>query len=409
LTHKVAVLPFTNLSGHAEDQFIVEGFCEQLSSDLALFREISMISYFSTAKYRLEHSDIRLVGKELNASMLVTGSIYHDKKHLRVSVQLVSTETGIQLWAKTYQRDVGSSYIYDVIDSVIKQIISKLTGYTGVIIKSIATATQFEALKHRDFLDPISYYYYYQLRYTEDIFQLTRQQLEKTTRKNPELALPWAMLAQLYVDGCAFGYLSVQNPLHEGMRCAQRSLQLDPECQQGYMSLAWACIHLHDKQAALAAINNGLSLNPSVSNFAGAASFMLALLGEYEESIRYYEQSKQLEGGSPWWVNVGPILIHFYHGDYCSALQVANQVNIPGVFWNRFFKIAALGHLASSTNEAAELANQFQAEFAGQAEIGCVVLKKLLADQEIYNRIEAGLVKAGISIHNIHVIGQKAS
>src|SRR5688572_26073611 len=145
MIHKVAVLPFSNLSIQPDAQFLVERFCEQLSSDLAAFREISMISYFSTAKYRVQHSDIREVGKELNASFVVTGSIYHDKKRLRLSIQLVSTESGLQLWTKTFERELTGTYSYDVIDGIVKQITSKLAGYTGIIIKSIAALTQADA------------------------------------------------------------------------------------------------------------------------------------------------------------------------------------------------------------------------------------------------------------------------
>jgi adenylate cyclase len=407
VSHQVAVLPFKNLSAHSEDHFIVEGFCEQLSSDLALFPEISVLSYFSTSKYRLEHSDIRIAGKELNASHLITGSIYHDKKHLRVSVQLVSVETGIQLWSKTYEHSLENKYLYDVIDIIVKRITAKLTGYTGIILKSIASATQFESLKYSDTLDPVSCYYHYQLRYTEDVFQITRQQLNRTIKKTPDGALPWALLAQLYVDGFTLGYATVNNPLHEAVNCAQKSLQLDPDCQQAYLSLAWAMIHLSDKQTAVEYINRGLSINSNSSFFLGSASFMYALLGEYEQCIEYFEQSKKLNGGFAWWMYVGPLLMHFSKHEFDLALQYANQINIPGVFWNQFFRIAALGQL-DCLDEAADLAEQFQNEFPGQVDFGCLVLKKLLSDEKAYHQIKSGLIKAGLSIHPIHLISHKA-
>jgi TolB-like protein len=83
---------------------MVDGFCEQLSSDLAQFPEIAVIAYFSTSKFREERPDIRNVGKELSTSHLITGSIYREKKHLRISIQLVNAITGTQLWTQTYER-----------------------------------------------------------------------------------------------------------------------------------------------------------------------------------------------------------------------------------------------------------------------------------------------------------------
>jgi adenylate cyclase len=406
--HKVAVLPFSNLSVQPEAHFVVERFCEQLSSDLAAFREISMVSYFSTSKYRVHDVDVRQVGKELNASFLVTGSIYHDKKRLRVSVQLVSTESGLQLWTKTFERELTGTYIYDVIDGIVKQVTCKLAGYTGIILKNIAALLNSDAVKERDVLDPLSFYYYYLLHYTEDAFQLTRQQLEKTIKKNPESALAWAILAQLYTDGCILGYISVQNPLHEALRCAQKSLQLDPECQHGYMSLAWALLHLQDDQGALESINYGLSLDSGSAFYLGFASLMFALVGNYDLCMEYFEKSKELNGGCPWWIHVGPILMHFYQGNYAAALQCASHINIPGVFWNQFFKVAALGHVGQP-EEAVRSGRQFQAEFPGHADIGCVVLKRILTHEVIYDRIRAGLMKSGIKIYDIHLLNHKAS
>src|SRR3954469_21807161 len=82
--------------GLPENDFMVDGFCEQLSADLARFPEIAVISYFSTAKFRQEKLDVRNAGKELNVSHFITGSIFRDKKHLRVSLQLVNAGTGKQ-------------------------------------------------------------------------------------------------------------------------------------------------------------------------------------------------------------------------------------------------------------------------------------------------------------------------
>ena len=217
---------------------MIDGFCEQLSSDLAQFPEIAVIAYFSTSKFRAERPDIREAGRELNASHFITGSIYRDKKHLRISMQLINAITGEQLWTQTFERAITSTYLYEIFDDIIKQVAPKLTGYYGLINRNSSISTQLTPLAHPDIIDAVFWYYHYQIRYTEEIFQIARNRIENALQQNPNYALGWAVLAQLYIDGEALRYVTIDNPLQEAHKCIERALQLDNDCQHAYLSLS---------------------------------------------------------------------------------------------------------------------------------------------------------------------------
>ncbi|MEJ0081691.1 MAG: hypothetical protein WDM78_12275 [Puia sp.] len=186
--YRLAVLPFKNLTGISENDFMIDGFCEQLSSDLAQFPEIAVIAYFSTSKFRAERPDIREAGRELNASHFITGSIYRDKKHLRISMQLINAITGEQLWTQTFERAITSTYLYEIFDDIIKQVAPKLTGYYGLINRNSSISTQLTPLAHPDIIDAVFWYYHYQIRYTEEIFQIARNRIENALQQNPNYA-----------------------------------------------------------------------------------------------------------------------------------------------------------------------------------------------------------------------------
>ncbi len=395
--NRVAVLPFKNLSGLPENDFIVDGFCEQLSSDLAQFPEIAVIAYFSTSKFREEKTDIRNVGKELNTSHLITGSIYRDKKHLRISMQLVNAITGAQLWTQTYERAIKSDYLYEIFDDIIKQVVPRLTGYYGLISRSNTFSTQLDPLMDQDTIDAVFWYYHYQIRYTKETYQIARMRIEKALQQNPNYALAWAVLAQLYIDGDALCYVTVNDPLQEANKCVQKALQLDPDCQHAYLSLTWMFIFLRDKSNAVESLEHCISINPTSPFFLGGASFLFGLLGEYDKSMEYFKQSKNLNPYYPWWLNLAPIFTNFYTGKYKEALEYANRIHIPGVFWNDVFKIAALGQL-SHIKETSDLAEKFQIQFPGKAEAACVILEKILFDKLVYDRIREGIHKAGLPV-----------
>jgi adenylate cyclase len=397
LANRVAVLPFKNLSGSAENDFLVDGFCEQLSSDLAQFPEMEVIAYFSTSKFRDQRPDIRQVGTELNTSHLITGSLYRDEKRLRISMQLISAISGAQLWTQNYEHAVQSAHFYDIFDDIIKQVVPKLSGYYGIISRSSSFSTQLNPLVNQDSIDAVFWYYHYQIRYTEETFQIARERIERALQQNPDYALGWAVLAQLYIDGEALCYITVNNPLQEANKCIARALQLDNDCQHAYLSLTWMYIFLRDKNEAIKSIQKCISIHPRSPFFLAGACFLYGLLGEYEKSMQYFEETNILNPYYPWWVNLGPIFMQFYNQNDDAALEFASRINIPDVFWNDVFKISALGNLGR-TEEAQIAADQFQEQFPGKAQAACAILHVVLFHEPVYERFKEGLIKAGLSV-----------
>jgi TolB-like protein len=396
-SNRIAVLPFKNLSGLADNDFLVDGFCEQLSSDLAQFPEIEVIAYFSTSRFRDEKPDIRLVGAELGTSHLITGSLYRDKKRLRISMQLISASSGAQLWTESFEHAVQSSYLYDIFNDIIKQVVPKLSGYYGIINRTNSLSTQLNPQVHSDTIDAVFWYYHYQIRYTEETFQIARIRIENALQQNPDYALGWAMLAQLYIDGGALCYVTVEDPLTEANKCIKKALQLDKDCQHAWLSLTWMYIFLREKNNAVKSMQKCISINNRSSFFLAFACFLYGLQGEYELSMEYFEKTNILNPYYPWWVNIGPIMMNFYNCNYEEALEFANLINIPGVFWNHIFKISALGQL-QRIEEAREEVNRFQKQFPGKAVAASAILQVALFHESVYERIKEGLNKAGLPV-----------
>jgi TolB-like protein len=392
----VAVLPFKNLSGLPENEFMVDGFCEQLSADLARFPEISVISYFSSAKFRNEKIDIRNAGKELNVSHFITGGIYRDIKCIRVSLQLVDAGTGKQLWAQDYTHELDSNSLYEIFEDILNQIVPRLTGYYGLISRSVAISSQLDPITNQDIIDAVFWYYHYQIKYTEDIFNIAVERIEKALQENPNNALGWAILGQLYVGSVSLQYAAGPEPLRVAERCVAKALQLDPDCQHAYISLGYMYVYRREKIKTLEAIARGVAIQPRSAFFLGAASFLLAISGEYNKSLGYFEKANSLNPYYPWWVNAGQIIRLVYLENYLEALEFAERINIPGVFWNQVFKIAILGQM-SRKEEASDLVSQYQKQFPGKAATVCITLKKILFHEIVHDRIKEGLDKAGIT------------
>ena len=116
----LVVLPFINLGGEGMDDATVDALTEDLTSDLARVYDLFVIGRSSASTYKGKPIDIKRVGEELGVRYVVEGSVRKADGTLRVNVQLVSTETGSQVWADHFgiERDgVGYS-----IDDLVRQI-----------------------------------------------------------------------------------------------------------------------------------------------------------------------------------------------------------------------------------------------------------------------------------------------
>jgi adenylate cyclase len=122
----VAVLPFDNMSGDAEQQYFSDGITDDIITELSRFRTLFVIARNSSFQYRDKAVDIRRVARELSVQYVVEGSVRKAGSLLRISAQLIDAETGNHLWAERYDRPLNE--IFAIQDEVVQCIVARLEG-----------------------------------------------------------------------------------------------------------------------------------------------------------------------------------------------------------------------------------------------------------------------------------------
>ena len=122
----VAVLPFTNMSGDPEQQYFSDGITEDIITELARFRELSVTGRNSSFVYRDKAVNLLEIGRELGVQYLLEGSVRKRDSRVRITAQLVNTTTGAHVWAERYDRDMQG--IFDVQDEITETIVATLSG-----------------------------------------------------------------------------------------------------------------------------------------------------------------------------------------------------------------------------------------------------------------------------------------
>ena len=117
----IVVLPFVNLSGDAQRDYLADGITDSLISDLAhVLPGISIVSRDTAFTYKGRGADARQIGRELEVRYLLEGSVVPEGDRVRVNTRLVETKEASQLWAERFDAERGS--ILDVQDEIVSRV-----------------------------------------------------------------------------------------------------------------------------------------------------------------------------------------------------------------------------------------------------------------------------------------------
>src|SRR6516165_4384669 len=120
----IAVLPFQNMSGDAEQEYFADGMVEEIITALSRFRELFVIARNSSFTYKGRAVDVKQVGRELGVRYVLEGSVRKAGNRVRISSQLVDTTTGAHIWADRF--DATPEDIFDLQDQVTARVVGAI-------------------------------------------------------------------------------------------------------------------------------------------------------------------------------------------------------------------------------------------------------------------------------------------
>ncbi|RWP73154.1 MAG: tetratricopeptide repeat protein [Mesorhizobium sp.] len=136
-TPAIAVLPFENINGDERWDRFATGVTEDIITDLARYRDISVIARTSAEFYRGKAHDVREIGEALDVKYVLEGSLQVDGHRMRVTAQLIDAETGAHVWSERYDRLAAE--LLEVQDEITQKIATTLTGWQGQVTEAERT------------------------------------------------------------------------------------------------------------------------------------------------------------------------------------------------------------------------------------------------------------------------------
>lgn len=230
----VAVLPFVNMSGDAENEYFSDGVTEELLEGLARVEGLRVPARTSSFQFKGEHVDVREVGRRLNVQAVLEGSVRREEGRVRITTQLVDAATGYRLWSETYEREMSG--IFALQDEIARAIIGELRLSLG---PGHATPNVVGATANVEAHDLYLLGRYHFHRRGATSLHAAERHFRDAIAADPGYAPAYAGLALTYSVLPLFDPtgVPVDRAIREGTEAAHRALALDPTRADAHAAL----------------------------------------------------------------------------------------------------------------------------------------------------------------------------
>lgn len=350
----IAVLPFRHRGSGPGLDALADGLTEDIVTGLSRFSYLKVIARSTAARFTGDSVDVRVAGRELAARYIMEGSLRQAGPTLRISVQLVDTESGAHLWAEHYDRAFSPDEIFAVQDDVGSRIVSTVADMNGILPHTMS-----EALRHRDptTLTPYEMVlrgFGYVARLTPDEHAVVRTGLERAVKQAPQDADVWSMLAFVYAEEHKHDFNQRPDPLGRSLDAARRAVAIAPSSHLAYHMLAQAYFFRREYQAFRNAADRAVALNPLDAGTVAFMGTLMAYAGDWVRGGALTERAMQLNPHHPGWYRFPAFNRALLNGDWEAARDVALKFNMPSYFYTHMALAAAHGMLGD--REGAERA-----------------------------------------------------
>ncbi|MBV1894963.1 MAG: hypothetical protein KUG70_00800 [Rhodobacteraceae bacterium] len=394
----IAVLPFQNLSDDPKRRYFSQGITQQLTTELARFRDLWVLPLAAVQRLSSASGDPQSFAEELGAEFVLEGSVLELGETLRLTARLVDLESGRYIWVRSYAVDATPTEIYSAQDGIIQDVVGNLAGKYGILAQDAMKTARRKAPKHLDAYDCVLRYYDYQISIALDQHSEIQACVERATQIDPDYSEAWAVLSNLYMQEIRFdlGTDKMQS-LRLADAAVKRSIELDPESFAAHLMHSNLLFTSGDIVGFKSAGDAALALNPNSSTVLSHYGMRLAFSGSWEEGLALVDKAKALNPIHPQWYFFPEVFYHYQREEYEAALTVLDKINMPDFFWVQLLQAASHGQLGN-TKQAQLAIQELIRRKPDFPEAASDIIKIWQLGEELNLHVENGLRKAGMDL-----------
>jgi adenylate cyclase len=388
----IAVLPFTNMSGDAEQEYFSDGISEDLITDLSKISGLFIIARNSTFAYKGRSVKVQEIGRDLGVRFVLEGSIRKAGNRVRITAQLIDAGSGGHLWAERFDRELTDIFATqdEVVEKIVAALAVNLTQGEAQRLRRRGTASveAYETwLRGRELLS----------RSTREAIAQAKAMYRRAIEIDPNFAAPHAGLSLATISDYVSDWAAdPEEALDEAERWARRALELDDQEPVSHMALGNVMLWRRNHDGALAEFGRMIALDPNFAQGHSATGLALMYAGRAAEALEAFAIAKRLDPHSP------SIVLHFVAqanfslGRYeAAAEQLLERIaRTPATDSSRMLLAACYGHRGRVDEARAAWAGLMKVN----PDFSLAQRARVLPYKEPrdFQRIAEGLAKAGL-------------
>lgn len=398
LEKSIAVLPFKNFSNDQGNQYISDGMMEAILTNISKIGELRVISRTSVEQYREIPKPAKQIGSELKVKYLLEGSTFLDKGHIRITVQLINTETDEHIWSESYDTELQD--IFKVQGQIAKRVASelqsKITPEEMKRIEQIPTSNP-EAY---DLYQRAQYYFinYLQQREEED-YRKSKSLFSNTIQEDTTFSAAYTRLADLYwMKNYRNEYYS-DTFMDTVFLLCQKALVFDPQSSDTHRLLGQYYFETGHQERGIKELETAITLNSNNASAYETLGFYYNWIGNWETGIPYLFKSIQLDPYSIMlplrydylaraYLDILDFKNTFFYSQRAIELGEGRKEALGFAYWVNAHTHLILGNSQEALNAAERYSeyNQIGA-LRIEAEVYCHLLKDYQKGIEIYQEL----------------------
>jgi serine/threonine protein kinase/tetratricopeptide (TPR) repeat protein len=284
----VAVLPFTNMSTDAENEFFADGITEEIISALTKVRALDVPSRTASFAFKGKALDVDEISRKLKVRNILEGSVRKAGNRLRITVQLVDVATGNTLWSERYDRELAD--IFAIQDEISTSIVDAL--------KVVLSGEEEAAIKKIPTQSVRAYEYYLRGRQLfhqrrEETLNAAEDMYRRAIALDPNYALAYAGLADCSAFRATY-HGGHEEALDQADAASKRALELDPNSAEAHASRGLTLSHQRKFAEAEAEFEEAIRLDPTLYEAAYYYGRTLQVQQKHEQAVGMYERAVEI-------------------------------------------------------------------------------------------------------------------
>jgi adenylate cyclase len=292
----LAILPFTEVTGDADQAYLAFGIMDDLIVTLSRIRWFHVIGRGSSFAVRNEDGDFRRIGRKLGAHYILDGTLRRDGTRLRLTARLIEAETCRQIWATRFEGELTD--VFDLQDRIAKEV--------TLAIEPNLQAAEIEKARRKRTGDLGAYDLYLRSlplfhAYTREGFAEAETLLRSALKQDQNYVDALAALADCIGRMALNGWLDdVEEAYAESCRLAERAVLADPEHPGALATAAWASAMFGEKfERAAELADRVLELHPDTPAIRSYCGWVFVYTGQCRRAIEQFEAARKLSPLDP--------------------------------------------------------------------------------------------------------------